>query len=112
MKSAEVSADAEILASIYLFFGELSAGTFGYGFLWSFCVGHSWELSYDFASRSQFLIRDNPDQICEAGATTLIAAQCERASIARYSGHLIPPGQERLAKAASGVQQQVSLRSR
>jgi hypothetical protein len=108
MKSAEVSAGAEILASIYLFFGELSAGTFGCGFLglWSFCVGHSWELSYDFASRSQFLIRDNQDQICEAGATTLIAAQCERASIARYSGHLIPPGQERLAKAASGAQQQ------
>ena len=30
MKSAEVSAGAEILASIYLFFGELSAGTFGW----------------------------------------------------------------------------------
>jgi hypothetical protein len=29
MKSAEVSAGAEILASIYLFFGELSARTFG-----------------------------------------------------------------------------------
>jgi hypothetical protein len=69
MKSAEVSAGAEILASIYLFFGELSAGTFGCGFLglWSFCVGHSWELSYDFASRSQFLIRDNQDQIVKLG---------------------------------------------
>ena len=33
MKSAEVSAGAEILASIYLFFGELSAGTFGCGSL-------------------------------------------------------------------------------
>ena len=33
MKSAEVSAGAEILSSIYLFFGELSAGTFGCGSL-------------------------------------------------------------------------------
>jgi hypothetical protein len=69
MKSAEVSAGAEILASIYLFFGELSAGTFGCGSLglWSFYVGHSWELSYDFASRSQFLIRDNQDQFVKLG---------------------------------------------
>ena len=69
MKSAEVSAGAEILASIYLFFAKLSAGTFGCGSLglWSFCVGHSWELSYDFASRSRFLIRDNQDQIVKLG---------------------------------------------
>jgi hypothetical protein len=33
MKSAEVSAGAEILSSIYLFFGELLAGTFGCGSL-------------------------------------------------------------------------------
>ena len=79
MKSAEVSAGAEILASIYLFFGELSAGTFGCGSLglWSFCIGHSWELSYDLASRSRFLIRDNQDQIVRPGQR-LSSGPCAR----------------------------------
>jgi hypothetical protein len=64
MKSAEVSADAEILSSIYLFFGDLSAGTFGCGSLGGVSVSATPGSSLMiFASRSRFLIRDNQDQI-------------------------------------------------